>query len=87
VATVARSGCSAGLVAVAGGLARGSRGHPVGCRRGGANDRPRCCPLPSRANVPRATHGYHAGGAMVRMKCGESTGYDPTAAYCWHNWL
>jgi hypothetical protein len=43
VATVARSGCSAGLVAVAGGLAR--------------------------------------------MKCGENTGYDPTATYCCHNWL
>jgi hypothetical protein len=34
-----------------------------------------------------AAGGYRAGGAMVRMKCGENTGYDRTAAYYGETWL
>ncbi len=31
--------------------------------------------------------GYRAGGAMLRMKCGEDTDYDRTATYYCDNWL
>ncbi len=34
-----------------------------------------------------AARGYRAGGAMVRMKCGENTDYDRTATYYCDNWL
>jgi predicted N-acetyltransferase YhbS len=34
-----------------------------------------------------ADRGYRAGGAMVRMKCGENLDYDRTATYYCDNWL
>lgn len=34
-----------------------------------------------------AGRGYRAGGAMVRMKCGENLDYDRTATYYCDNWL
>jgi len=34
-----------------------------------------------------AARGYRAGGAMIRMKLGEHTGYDRTGTYYCDNWL
>ena len=31
--------------------------------------------------------GYRAGGAMIRMKCGENPDYDRTGTYYCDNWL